>query len=483
MNKRTSGLSEVVLAGLREIVGNRCRTSTAELYVYGFDGGIHHRSPDAVVQPVSSAEVSALLKLAGLHGVPVVPRGAGSALCGHSVPVDGGIVLDMQRMNAIKEIRVPDLYCVVEPGVVHQRLNEALKPHRFFIPGPASSEVATLGGMTACNSSGAKAAKYGATRDYVLGMEVVLANGDIIRVGSRTLKGSSGYQLEKLFVGMEGTLGVITEITLRLAPLPETRAAVVAYFTEIAASGRCVADIIAHPILPEQLELMNRTCIQAVNKAAGLGLQECGAILLIELGGHPAQVKDQVEIVKRVATAAGAFKLDYTDEEQRIEALWQGRKQMIPSLSSLHPDYVTVMLADDMAVPISRVPEAVVEFERIAAQYDIIIPPYGHAADGNLHTKVLMDPTNPDHWRQAEKAVAEIYDAVLAMGGTVTGEHGVAITKAQYFLKERASALDAMKAVKAALDPQNILNPHKLFQWEHGFLHYLRYPVEVDHGA
>lgn len=479
MTERVNKLEPAILEELCALVSGRCRTTTAELYAYAFDASVHRSMPDVVLQPLNAEEVAAIIKLANRHLIPVIPRGAGSALCGHSIAIHGGIMLDMQRMNKIKEVRIEDLLCVVEPGVVHKTLLAELKKYKYFVPGPASSEVATIGGMTACNSSGAKAAKYGATRDYVLGLQVVTPTGDIIRVGSRTLKGSSGYQLEKLFVGMEGTLGVITEITLRLAPLPDKRAAVVAYFHEIYDAGRCVTKIIAERMIPEQLELMNNTCIRAVNNATGLGLEECGAILLIELGGHPEQVKDQVAGVKASALAAGAFKLDFTEDEARIDALWKARTQMIPSLSSLRPDYATTMLADDMAVPISKVPEAVVIFEQIAAKYDIVIPPYGHAADGNLHTKVLMDPTNPDHWRQAEKAVAEIYDAVLALGGTITGEHGVAISKAAYFHKERADAIPTMKAIKRALDPNNILNPGKLFQWEKGFAHYLRYPVEV----
>jgi glycolate oxidase len=470
-----------VIKELNEIFGeDRCKTSPAETYVYAFDAGIHRRKPDAVVRPVNVQEVQKLVLLANKHKIPIIPRGSGTALCGHTVPIDGGIVVDMQAMSKIKEIRVSDLYCIVEPGVVCDHLNAALKKHKFFIPGPASSEAATLGGMMACNASGAKAAKYGATRDYVLGCEAVLPTGEIVHLGGKCLKNASGYQLDRLLVGSEGTLGIVTEIILKVAPLPAKKAAVVPYFDTLRQAGEAVARIIAERIIPSQLEIMSQTCIEAVNKATGMCLQECGAILLIELDGHPASVADEVKAVQRICKEIGVLDLDYTEDEARITELWKGRKQMIPSLSALREDYATVMLADDMAVPMSKVPDALEAFQEISDRYDIIIPSYGHAADGNLHTKVLMDPTNPDHWRQAEEAVGEVYEAVLRLGGTVTGEHGIAITKAPYFHKERAESIGAMKAIKRALDPNNIMNPHKIMDWEEGFVTHLRYPVEAS---
>lgn len=470
-----------VIKELNEIFGeDRCKTNPADRYVYGFDAGIHRNMPDAVVRPMNVQEVQKLVLLANKHKVPIIPRGAGTALCGHSVPIDGGIVVDMQGMNKIKEIKVTDLYCIVEPGVICDHLNASLKPYKFFIPGPASSEAATLGGMMACNASGAKAAKYGATRDYVLGCEAVLPTGEIVHLGGKCLKNASGYQLDRLLVGSEGTLGIVTEIILKVAPLPAKKAAVVPCFDTLRKAGEAVAKIIAEPILPSQLEIMSQICIEAVNKATGMCLQECAAILLIELDGHPAAVIDEVKAVQRICKEQGALDIDYTEDESRIAQLWKGRKQMIPSLSSLKEEYATVMLADDMAVPMSKVPDALEAFQEISDRYDIIIPSYGHAADGNLHTKVLMDPTSPDHWKQAEKAVTEVFEAVLRLGGTITSEHGVGITKAPYFHIERSEAIPALKAIKRTLDPNNIMNPHKIQEWEEGFVTHLRYPVEAS---
>jgi len=467
------------IARIREIVGeDRIRTSQADLYVYGFDAGMHRAIPDAVVRPANAGQISEILKLANERDFAVIPRGAGTALCGHNTPVAGGIILDLQSMNRIKEISPGDLLCVVEPGVVCDQLNEELMKLRFFIPGPASSEAATLGGMVATNASGDKALKYGATRDYVLGMEVVMPTGEIVRYGTRTLKNASGYQMEKLFVGMEGTLGVITEITLKMAPLPEKTAACTAAFRELVEAGQAVADIIAVPLFPAQLEIMSDICVRAVNKATGLGLPECGGFLLIACDGHPEAVKDEIRKVREICEKNKAFSIDYTEDPKRIAELWKGRKQMLSALSSLKSDFATVMLADDMAVPISKVPDALKGFLEIQDKYDIYIPPYGHAGDGNLHTKVLLDPENKEHWLQAEKAVKEIYDLVLKLGGTVTGEHGVAISKAEYFRKERPDSIPFMRAIKRTLDPKNILNPYKIFDWEDTFLHRLRYPVE-----
>jgi glycolate oxidase len=469
---------------LMKIVGEKnCTTSTAELYVYAFDGGIHRRQPDAVVRPINTVEVQKIVDLANEYKIPLVPRGAGTALCGQVVPIEGGIIVDMQRMSRIQEIRVDGLYAIVEPGVVCDDFNATLKPYGYFIPGPASSEVATLGGMVATNSSGGKALKYGATRDYVLGMTVVMPTGDAIEVGAKTPKNSGGFQFEKFFCGMEGTLGIITEIVTKIAPIARKRAACVASFDDLEKTGQCVSNIIARGLIPSQLEIMGETSIKAVNKATGMGLLECAGMLLIEMDGHQAVVSDEAELVGQVCKDSGAIAVEFTDDAKRIEELWKGRKQMIPSLSVLQEEYATVMLADDMAVPIYNVPKALAAFEEISNQYDIHIPAYGHAGDGNLHTKVLMDPTNKEHWRQAEEAVTRVFDVVLALGGTTTGEHGIGITKAPFFHKERGGAVKVMKTIKKALDPNDIMNPRKLMDWEGDFITHLRYPLEgVDDG-
>jgi len=471
-------VSKEIADRLMEIVGEEnVSTSVANLYVYSFDAGIHRHMADAVARPRTTEEVKKIIDLANDTGTPLVPRGAGTALCGHCVPIKGGIIVDMQRMDEIKDIRIDGIYSTVEPGVVCDRFNDTLKPHGYFIPGPASSEVATLGGMIGTNSSGGKALKYGATRDFVIGMTVVTPTGDIIEVGSKTPKNSGGYQFEKFFCGMEGTLGIITEAIIQVTPIAEKKAGCAAYFDDLEKAGQCVSNIIAKGLVPSQIEIMGETPIKAVNKATGMGLLECAGMLLIEVDGHPAVVAHEIEMIGRICEETGSIKVEFTDDPDRLTALWEGRKQMIPSLSVLQEEYATVMLADDMAVPIYNVPKALAAFEKISSEYDIHIPAYGHAGDGNLHTKVLMDPTNPDHWRQANEAVTRVYDEVLALDGTTTGEHGIGLTKAPFFHKERGAAVKVMQTIKKALDPNNIMNPGKLMDYHGEFICELRYPT------
>jgi glycolate oxidase len=468
-----------VVEELEKIVGKeRLSTRIADLYVYGFDASIHHKTPDVVVRPLNTHEVSEIVKLANRTKTPIIPRGAGTAMCGHTVPLKGGIIIDLTGMDKIKEIRVEDLFCVVEPGVVYDKLNLELAKKGFWFPTtPGSGEACTIGGMVATNASGMRAIKYGATRDYVLGLEVVLPTGDIIHTGTRTLKNSSGYQIDRLMVGSEGTLGIVTEITLKLAFKPKASAMTLAAFNSLEDAGRCVSNIIARPLMPSAIELMDSVCIKAVNKCMNIGLPECEAICMIEVDGHPVAVDDELKIVEEICKQSGAVSTEASKDKKRIDYWTYARKAIMPALSRYGEKFVSVALADDMSVPISKIPEAVVAFQKIAASNGVIVGTYGHSADGNLHTKMLVEPTSEDSWKRGEKAVGEIYDKVLELGGTVTGEHGVSITKAPYMKKERADSLSTMKAIKKALDPNNIMNPGKMFDWEGSIIKYLRYPA------
>jgi len=471
-------MDERLVREIAAIVGEGdCSTRAADLYTYGFDSSIYHHSPDVVVRPRNAEEVSALMRFASREGMPVVPRGGGTGLCGGAVPIRGGMVMDLSRMDRIKEIRVNDLYCVVEPGVVYDHLNDALAPRGFFFPPtPGSGEACTIGGMVATNASGMKAVKYGATRDYVLGLEVVLADGSLIHVGTNTIKNSSGYQLERLFVGSEGTLGIITEVTLKVAPRPLRAAMVLAAFDSLESAGACVSNLISVPLIPSATELMDDVCIRAVNKAVNAGLPDAQAICMIEVDGGPETVARELKVAEDVAVRSGAFHVQVSDDGRQMAKWTSARKSVMSALSRLGDDLVSVSLADDMAVPVSKVPEAVVAFHRIAEENRVIVGTYGHAADGNLHTKMLLDPCSEDSWKRGERAVGQIYDTVIALGGTVTGEHGVGISKAPYMMRERPDAWRTMLAIKNALDPQNILNPGKLMQWEGGIIRDLRYP-------
>lgn len=471
-------MEQAVMERLMAAVGTEnCSNRTADLYTYGFDASIYHRSPDLIIQPRSTEQVSEVMKIAHEHGIPVVPRGGGTGLCGSAVPLQGGIVMDMSRMKRIVEISVGDLCCVVEAGCVYQDLNDALSPYGFwFPPSPGSSDACQIGGMVATNASGMKAVKYGATRDYVLGLTFVKANGDIVHAGTRTLKDSSGYQLARLMVGSEGTLGVITEVILKLATKPKTSAMVLAAFPDPEAAGRCVSAIIAKPLIPSSLELMDSVSIDAVNKALGNPLPSCKALCMIEVDGEPEVVEKELKVVEEVARSQGALTVEAT-QDKKVMGRWNSsRKAIMTSLAALKPGSSSVSLADDMILPISKIPAAVMAYQRIAEKYGVIVATYGHAADGNLHTKMLLDPRDADAWRRGEKAVDEIFEATLALGGSVSGEHGVGISKAPNFLKERGSVIPTMVEIKKAMDPKNILNPGKLDQWQGSILRMLRYP-------
>ncbi|MGC9553802.1 MAG: FAD-binding oxidoreductase [Thermoplasmatota archaeon] len=471
-------LSTAILKEIMEVAGEEnVITSQAGLYTYGFDASIHHHSPDVVVRGRNTAQISALVKLANQRNIPIVARGSGTALSGQAIPIHGGIILDLSGMTAVREVRVEDLYCVVEPGVIYSRLNNQLARKGFFFPpSPGSADVCTIGGMVACNASGMRAIKYGATRDYVLAMEVVLPDGKVMHVGTNTIKNSSGYQLEKLMVGSEGTLGIITEITLRLLPLPEKRAIAVASFDDIEQAGQGISNVIASGLLPSGLEIMDSVCIRAVNRSMQVGLPECDAIILAEVDGPEEIVRRDIEKVADICRQSGARDVNFTTDEKEMLKLWKGRKGVLPSLSRYGRDSVSVSLADDMSVPISKLPLAIKQFQEIAEKHGIVIGTYGHAGDGNLHTKVLINPLEEGAWGRAEAAVDGIYRAVLALGGTVSGEHGIGISKAPWMQIERRDSLEVMEAIKRAVDPQNIMNPGKIMQWKGSIIQYLRYP-------
>ena len=438
-----------IIERIEKIVGkDGYSVSIADRYTYGFDASIFHNTPDIVIQPKSTEEVSEIMKIANENLIPIVPRGAGTGLCGSAVPIKGGIVLDMSKMNKVIEVSVGDLWVDVQAGCIYNALNAELAKYGFFFPcSPGSAEAATIGGMVAANASGMKAVKYGATRDFVLGLTFVKADGEIVRAGTKTIKDSSGYQLARLLCGSEGTLGVITEI-------------------------------MAHPLIPASCELMDKVSINAVNKSQGNPLPDCEALIILEADGEPEQVDRDLKTMEEIAKSIGALTVTPTYDKKQIAAWTSARKSVMTSLSQLKPGFTSVSLADDMAVPISKIPDAVTAYQQISDKYRVTVATYGHAADGNLHTKMLLDPLDKDEWDRGVAAVTEIFDKTIELGGTVTGEHGVGISKALDFQKERASVLSSIRAIKKAMDPNNILNPGKLEQWEGPILRNLRYPCK-----
>ena len=473
-------LDQGIVSKIEAIVGkDGYSTKIADLYTYGFDASIFHNTPEMVIQPETTEQISQIMKIANAERIPVVPRGAGTGLCGSAVPIKGGIVMDMARMNKVLKVSVGDLWVDVQAGCVYNALNDELGKYGFFFPcSPGSAEACQVGGMVATNASGMRAVKYGATRDYVLGLTFVKADGEIVRAGTRTIKDSSGYQLARLLCGSEGTLGVITEITFKMTTKPHASASALVAFDSVMDAGRCVSAIIAKPLIPSSCELMDSVSIEAVNKSQGNPLPDCNALCIIEVDGEPEQVERDLNTVADIAKKVGAILVTPSHDKKQIAAWTSARKSVMTSLSALKPGYSSVSLADDMAVPVSKIPDAVVAYQKIAEKYNVTVATYGHASDGNLHTKMLLDPLSKDDWNRGSKAVDEIFDVTIALGGTVTGEHGVGISKAPNFQKERASELSSIIAIKKAMDPNNILNPGKLEQWEGSILTHLRYPCK-----
>lgn len=447
---------------LKTIVGEgNLTTELIDLISYGSDASEFTHRPDVAVCPASTEQVAAVMKLAHSEDVAVTPRGAGTSLSGLTVPLKGGIVIDFIRMNKILKISIEDRLAVVQPGVVYNDLDSALKPLGFaFPPDPASGKVATLGGNVATNAGGVKGAKYGTTRNYVLGLEVVMPDGNVIRTGSHTLKCVSGFDLTRLFVGSEGLLGVITEIVLRIDPRPQATSTAMATFEKLTDAGRAVTGIMKSGALPSVLEVIEYNCIRAINQNTDLALPEVAAILLAETDGSTkAETEMQMTKITDVFKANNATSVRMAKSEAEAESLWLARKSAYPVIARLN----NTVISEDTTVPISKVADFLEVIEDIAEKYDIIIPTVGHVADGNVHPHFSYDCTDPDQTQRVKKAKAELYRRAVDLGGTLTGEHGIGIGKAPFMrLEHDAAAMDVMRRIKQALDPKNILNPGKM---------------------
>jgi glycolate dehydrogenase FAD-linked subunit len=448
---------------LEAIVGREhVRHTEGDLTPYARDATpLFSARPDFVVFPGCTEEVAAVLRLATARGVPVVPRGAGSNLCAATVPLSGGIVLVLTRMDQVLEISADELLARVQPGVVSSVLAELTAERGLlFAPDPGSRTVATVGGNVATCAGGLRGLKYGVTRNYVLGLEVVLPTGEVIRTGGRLWKDVAGYDLTRLLTGSEGTLGVITEITVALLPLPETAHTGVAYFETLGDASRAVGQIIRQGVVPATLEFLDRTCIGAVEDYAGLGLRrDAGALLLFGDDGPVDSVERNVERMGAVCTAEGALDVTVAREVAASEALLTARRCSLPALSRLG----TLTVLEDASVPRPMLPEMVDRIEAAATRHDLLIGTFGHAGDGNLHPTCVLDAEDKDAIERTHLAFAEIFAAAIELGGTITGEHGVGAAKLP-FLRDRLGSdqVALLRRIKAAFDPAGILNPGKL---------------------
>ena len=453
---------------LRKIVGDEnVREDRLERLTYSRDMSVHTGMPDVIVFPRSTEHVSQVMKLASRRRIPVTPRGSGTSVTGAVLPIKGGIVLDMGRMNRIKEIRPEDRYMVVEPGVICADINaELARRGLFFPPDPGSSSMCTIGGMVNTNASGVRAVKYGTTKDFVMALEVVLASGKVIRTGTRAPKSSSGYNLTQLFICSEGTLGVVTEVTLKIIPAPEYTVAIIAAFNKIQDAGMAISRILGAGVPLSCAEIMDRVSLSVIREAMRLKVPDCDGMLLMELDGERSSVMAQLEKVLAICKEIGTVDLRSTDNPAERLQMWTGRSGLTPAFSRYKAGSRLIPIAEDFGVPPSRIPEAIEGIQQIARRNDITIATFGHVGDGNLHSTFITDVRKKSDWDKIHKVGQELIDLALGLGGTITAEHATGRAKAPFIRKEQAEAVDVMAVIKKALDPKNILNPGKLALFE-----------------
>ncbi|HEV8544748.1 MAG TPA: FAD-linked oxidase C-terminal domain-containing protein [Candidatus Limnocylindrales bacterium] len=417
-------------------------------------------TPLGVCFPASTAEVSEIVRLAGEHRVPVVPRGAGTGVSGGAIAVEGALTIAMTAMDRVLEIDRANLVAVVQPGVINADLGRAAAEQGLFYgPDPASFEMCTIGGNLAENSGGLRCVKYGVTRDWVLGLEVVLAGGEVIRTGGRTVKDVAGYDLTGLFVGSEGTLGVITEATLRLRPKPAPTLTLLAFFSNVLAAGEAVSRMTEAGLVPSTLELMDGFTIRAVDDAYGLGLdREAAAMLMVESDAGGVASTAELDLAAAACESAGATSVVRAADPTEADWLRQARRGAHGAL-----ERAGVARMDDVGVPRSRIPEMLAAIERVAGEQHLPVGVFGHAGDGNLHPTFVIDRDDPTAEARIDAARAEIYATAVSLGGTITGEHGTGVARKRYLEMQRGpDAVAVMRAIKHALDPLGILNPGKV---------------------
>ncbi|MEW6600898.1 MAG: FAD-linked oxidase C-terminal domain-containing protein [Nitrospirota bacterium] len=436
-------------------------TDRENLFCYGFDASSMDGKPSAVVRPLNTQEVSEVAKYAFKNGIPIVPRGAGTGMTGGSVPLNEAVVLSLEGMNRILEIDEKNMVAVVEPGVINFHLQEKLEDAGlFYPPDPASMKFCTLGGNVAENAGGPRAVKYGVTKDYVLGLETVLPDGRVLMTGGRNYKGVVGYDLTRLMVGSEGTLGIVTKIILKVLPLPEETITMLCTYNTLDAAAQTVSRITSSSVIPRALEFMDNESIRAVENYGSFGLPvDAEALLLIEVDGPRLAVTEEAEKIAAVCKALDG-NVSIAEDFFSKQRIWDARRAISPALYRIRPTKIN----EDIVVPRGRIPEMLKSLREIAEKNDLIIANFGHAGDGNIHVNIMTDKNNEEEYRNARESVKEIFEATLKLGGTISGEHGIGLTKKQYLGMELSEeSIEIMKKIKNVFDPKGILNPGKMF--------------------
>lgn len=458
-------VTPAVKARLREIVGSEGLLDAPEdLVTHSYDGTpLLERRPEAVVIPRGTEEIAAILRLANDADFKVVPRGAASGLSGGAIPVENCIVLLMTPRNRILEIDEQNLTALVEPGVITAHLHAAVEARGlFYPPDPSSMNICTLGGNVAEDSGGLRGLKYGVTHDYVIGLEVVTPTGEVLNVGGKAMKNVAGYRLQDVLVGSEGTLGIFTKILVRLVPKPQTSEVLLAHFATLADAARAVAGVVAAKITPVMMEFLDQTTIRCVEDFARIGLpRDIGALLLMETDGHPAAVAEEAAAMERVCREAGALLVARSADPAEALKMKAARRTAFAALARVKP--TTVL--EDATVPRSEMPRMVERIEEIARRHSVTVGTFGHAGDGNLHPTACADERDRDEMRRVERTFEEIFETAIALGGTITGEHGVGLAKKPFLERQcGAPAIEFMRNLKRVLDPNAVLNPGKIFE-------------------
>ena len=461
-----SALPSALTTELAALLGAGWLTDASERLTYGYDNSRRQALPDAVALPQTREQVQALVRVCRTHRVAVTARGRGTNTTGAAVPIAGGVVVSFERMGRILDIRPGDRCAVVEPGVLNGDLQRALHAHGlFWPPDPTSADYSTIGGNLACNAGGPRAVKYGASRDNVLALTAVTGAGELIHCGSATTKGATGYDLQRLLVGSEGTLALIVEATLKLTPLPPQRRAMRALYRDVASAAAAVARLMAQPVTPSILEFMDGECVllareQMHSLAGGADLPaDTGALLMIEADGDAQTLPATVEALARAAAGDGLVAFDDAADERARAQLWAARKALSPALRTLAPG----KLNEDVVVPVSHIPDLVAGVQALATEFALPIVTFGHAGNGNLHVNILYDPGDAAQSARAQAALAQVFALTLSLGGTLSGEHGIGLLKREFMPQAiDAPTLALMRQLKAVFDPDGILNPGKL---------------------
>ncbi len=453
-----------IIPEIEEIVGQEnVFHDRVECLCYSRDMSVHQGIADAVIFPRTPEQVSAIMKVAYREKVPVIARGTGTSVTGAVLPIRGGLLLDLHLMNRILEINKKDFYARLEPGVVCMQLNRVLaKDNLMFPPNPGSEAIATIGGMVSTNASGHRAVKYGTTRDYIKGLKVVLADGTVIDTGTTAPKTSLGYDLTHLFCTAEGTLGVITEIVVKLEPKPEYGALALAIFDDLNAAGDAVTEVTTSGIKLAGCEIMDRFSLKVVEEALGRDVSQIEALLIMEADGVKEVVVRDMDRIGAICKKYNVHEFEWTDDPAKREEMMMARGRLVPTLSRIKPGNRLVPIAEDLGVPSTKIPETIRRAQAISEKYGILIATFGHVGDGNVHTTFVSDMRSREDWDRIKSAVEELVDTAMEMKGTLSAEHGTGLTRAPHIERQLGPAMEVMRKIKAALDPDNILNPGKM---------------------